>query len=115
MESKVQLKGDIEIGRRIRKIRVMRGLSQKQLADLVMVSASSITRLEKGQTMVSVFTMIEIAKVLQVSVAEILTGREGFEAAELAGVIAKLSKYPKEQRQAILQGFEKMLDGIFLE
>ena len=59
MEKKNVSKGDIAIGQRIRKIREEKSMTQKKLAEKVMVSPSSITRLESGQTMVSVFTIIK--------------------------------------------------------
>lgn len=61
-------KGDVEIGQRIRRLRKYLRMTQKELAEKVMISPSSITRLESGQIMVSLFTLIEIAKVLQVPV-----------------------------------------------
>lgn len=45
---------NIRIGRRIKTLREKRSITQKELADRVMISPSSITRLESGETMVSV-------------------------------------------------------------
>lgn len=47
---------NIRIGRRIKTLREKRSITQKELADRVMISPSSITRLESGETMVSVQT-----------------------------------------------------------
>ena len=49
---------------------------QKKLAKNVMVSSSSITRLESGQTMVSMFTIIKMAEVLNTSISFLLSGDE---------------------------------------
>ena len=106
----MQLNGDKEIGERIKQLRISKGLTQKGLADLVMISSSSIARLEKGQTMVSVFTMIEIAKALGVSVSQILSDTSIFDDMELANVSAKLKEYPPEKRRAIIRCFEQMLE-----
>ena len=76
MEKKNVSKGDIAIGQRIRKIREEKSMTQKKLAEKVMVSPSSITRLESGQTMVSVFTIIKIAEVLNTSISFLLSGDE---------------------------------------
>ncbi len=108
----MQLNGDREIGERIKQLRTLKGLTQKGLADLVMISSSSIARLEKGQTMVSVFTIIEIAKALGVSVSEILSDKSVFDETELANVIVKLKEYPHEKRRTIIQCFEQMLEVL---
>lgn len=67
-----QSKGDKEIGNRVRKYREKKHYTQKKLADLTMVSQSSITRLERGESMVSVFTIMEISKALDIPVSDIL-------------------------------------------
>ena len=108
----MQLNGDREIGERIKKLRILKGLTQKALAELVMISSSSIARLERGQTMVSVFTIIELAKALGVSVSEILSDKSVFDETELANVIAKLKEYPPEKRRTIIQCFEQMLEVL---
>ena len=57
-------KGDLKLGERVRKIREERGLSQAKLASMVSISASCIARLERGENMVSVFTLRDIAQAL---------------------------------------------------
>ena len=57
---------NIRIGRRIKTLREKRSITQKELADRVMISPSSITRLESGETMVSVQTLQLIARSLKV-------------------------------------------------
>lgn len=109
------LNGDIEIGNRVKYYREKEKLSQKKLADLVMVSQSTITRLEKGQSMVSVFTIIDIANVLHVSVSEILTDKSVFDEMELTNVVEKLRKCSPEQRQALIHGFDQILNAIFFK
>ena len=74
MEKKITFKGDAEIGRRVRVIRENKSMTQRKLAEKVMVSPSSIARLESGQTMVSVFTIIRIAEVLNTPVSFLLSG-----------------------------------------
>jgi transcriptional regulator with XRE-family HTH domain len=76
MEKKNVSKGDIAIGQKIRKVREEKSMIQKKLAKNVMVSSSSITRLESGQTMVSMFTIIKMAEVLNTSISFLLSGDE---------------------------------------
>lgn len=108
-------KGDIEIGNRVRKYRTIRKLTQRRLAELVMVSPSSITRLEKGQIMVSVFTMIEIAKVLDVSISYLLVGENNkdiLDGTEFLIVYEKLEKCSIKQRYHLIRAFEQMIDAF---
>ena len=76
MEKKNVSKGDIAIGQKIRKVREEKSMIQKKLAKNDMVSSSSITRLESGQTMVSMFTIIKMAEVLNTSISFLLSGDE---------------------------------------
>lgn len=106
---------NIEVGKRIRKFRLEKNITQRKLAESVMVSTSSITRLENGESMVSVFTIVEIAKALEVSVSEILTESEVFEISELKYVAEKIKMCTPEQRKMLIRGFEKILEAIFFE
>lgn len=109
-------KGDIKIGNRVKEYRKIRKLTQRKLAELVMVSPSSITRLEKGQIMVSVFTMIEIAKVLDVSISYLLVGencKETFDGMEFLIIYEKLGKCSVKQRRHLIHAFEHMIDAFF--
>ena len=77
MEKKQQKsKGDPALGKRVRKIREDRGLKQAELAGMVSISASCITRLERGESMVSVFTLREIAQALEVPASWIMDYNE---------------------------------------
>ncbi len=106
----MHMNGDMEIGERVRKFRLLRGLSQKELGDRVNVSQTSIARLESGQTMVSVFTLIEIAKELQVSAGILLSEGTAFDETELSGLMEKLKKFPAGKRQEYIRIFEQIMD-----
>lgn len=109
------LKGDVKIGERIRRLRKYLQMTQKELAEKVMISPSSITRLESGKIMVSIFTLIEIAKVLDVPVSTLLVENNKSEIEpELSRISVKLAKCTPEQRKALIQCFELMIDAIFL-
>lgn len=107
-------KGDVIIGNRIKQLREKRSLTQRKLAELVLVSSSSITRLESGKSMVSVFTMMKIAEILNVSMADILKGTDQSIEQELVTLAMKLSQCPIKQRKKLIQSFEDIADN-FLE
>ena len=107
-------KGDVEMGKRIRKLRIQRDMTQKQLAEQVMVSPSSITRLETGDTMVSVFTLKRIAQVLDVS-ADFILGTEACEEEarrSLSGLAGKLDACTPKQRDTFINAIEQILDSF---
>ncbi len=62
------------IGKRIREIRISKGLTQKQLANLLNTSQSTISSYEKGNTMILTSFLYELSKRLHVSM-DYITGR----------------------------------------
>ena len=65
------------IGENIRRLRVEKGMTQKELADKLFVTAQAVSRWENGEVEPSVSTISAIAKIFEVSGDEIL-GIEGF-------------------------------------
>lgn len=61
-----------EIGRRIRSLRIERGMSQVVLADHSQLSRVNYSRIERGKADVKVSTLARIAKALGVRLAELL-------------------------------------------
>lgn len=105
---------NIRIGRRIKTLREKRSITQKELADRVMLSPSSITRLESGETMVSVQTLQLIARSLKVPAGVFLDEqREDIEFDD-PEVMELLKKCTPSQREKLNQIFKLILD-CFLE
>ena len=103
MEKKNVSKGDIAIGQKIRKVREEKSMIQKKLAKNVMVSSSSITRLESGQTMVSMFTIIKMAEVLNTSISFLLSGDEDdLNKSNILKIAKKLDRCTAKQREILL-------------
>ena len=65
-------KESINIGQRVKTLREGQSLTQKELADMVAISPSSIARLESGETMTSVSTLLKIAEALNTSISSIV-------------------------------------------
>lgn len=64
---------NIDVGKRIKQIRENRNISQLNLANqLKYLNQSQISKIEKGDRKVTAQDLIEIAKVLEVSVDEIV-------------------------------------------
>jgi len=68
---------DIHVGARIRAQRVLRGLTQSDLARLVGISFQSVQKYEQGENRVSASRLYEFAQVLGVAPQHFFDGLEG--------------------------------------
>lgn len=64
-----------EIGQRIRKLRLSKGLTQQELADAVYMTLSAIGKIEMGIRVPSVDTLIIMAEYFDVTTDYILLGK----------------------------------------
>lgn len=82
-----------EFGKRLKKLRTMRGLTQEKLAEELNVSWDHISRVERGCRSCSVDLMIAIAGYFGVSTDYLLTGKEmNRERNRILSVIQELSE-----------------------
>ncbi|MFC1835042.1 cupin domain-containing protein [Thermodesulfobacteriota bacterium] len=65
----------IEVGQRVREARVMKGMSQRQLARLVHVSDSTISQIEGNMVLPSLATLLKVAKTLSVEAGFFFEGK----------------------------------------
>lgn len=75
---------DRHVGIRIRERRIMLGLSQQQLADMIGVTYQQAHKYERGINRISAGRLFEIAQVLTVPVGFFFEGLDGERAAELS-------------------------------
>ena len=59
----------------LKNIRLQQGLSQKQVADYLMVSPQSVSKWEKGECLPDVFVLKQIADLYGVTVNDLLSPR----------------------------------------
>ena len=64
----------VALGDAIRRIRLEKGISQEKLAVLAEVDRSYVGRVERGDNNVAVLTLARLAKALEVSMMELMTG-----------------------------------------
>jgi transcriptional regulator with XRE-family HTH domain len=88
-------------GFRLRQTRQDRGLSQKQLAELVNADVMQVSRYERGQVLPALETAVALAEVLRVSADWLFMGRD--EKASAAPEIADVRLY------------ERFLDAVKLD
>lgn len=65
---------DVLIGRRVRRLRVARGLSQTELGQAINVTFQQIQKYEAGTNRIAASTLLRIARALDVAPVELLTG-----------------------------------------
>ena len=63
----------MEIGQRIKQLRIMKGLTQEELADRAELSKGFISQVERDLTSPSIATLMDILQCLGVSVSEFFT------------------------------------------
>lgn len=98
-EGQRQVKGKFDLGAKIKSIRLMRGLSQKQLADLTGVTPSTISQVEKNLIYPSLPALFRIAESLSIEVATFFKDH---------GLDKDIFVYPAEQQSAaVLDNFAK--------
>ncbi|MFK5881100.1 MAG: helix-turn-helix domain-containing protein [Sulfurospirillum sp.] len=67
---------NFNIGEKIKKLRVAKGISTKELAKKAKITAGMISQLERGSTQGSVETLRKIAKVLNTTLASLFENKE---------------------------------------
>jgi len=78
MSSRSRSSRDEEIAKRVRALRLQRGLSQSQLSSVLQVTPQQVQKYEKGTDRISAGRLQQIAEVLQAPVAFFY--EDGFEA-----------------------------------
>ena len=84
---------DTSIGKRIASLRKEKGLKQEELAEMLGVSGQAVSKWENDQTCPDISLLPKLARILGVSVDELLSGKQ-----EMAPVVQIL---PEQQRKNI--------------
>jgi len=92
---------EMTIGKRIAQLRKEKGLTQEDLAGMMEVSAQAVSKWENDQTCPDITSLPKLAKILGVSVDELLSGKE--ENAPIAQIL------PPEERKDIKEMMLRLL------
>ena len=92
----------IMLGRRIRRYRIEKHLTQEQLAEMADVSASFLGHIERGTRVASLETLMKLCAVLQVTPNDLLGD-------DLAAVRADLPEQVTISPSELLQGVALLL------
>ncbi len=99
---------DIEkSGKRIRKLRKVKGLSQNQLAEMIGVHVKTIGKAERGIIGLSVDNLLVIAEYFNTTVDFLISGKEEYDSDEKINVLIK--KLNAEQKEAVYGILENIL------
>lgn len=66
-----------EIGKRIRKYRKLKNLSQEQLAEKINISTTHMSHIETGNTKLSLQVLVDLATVLEVNTDDLIFEKKG--------------------------------------
>ena len=67
---------EMTIGKRIAQLRKEKGLTQEELSQMMEVSAQAVSKWENDQTCPDIASLPKLAKILGVTVDELLSGKE---------------------------------------
>lgn len=98
----------INLGQRIKAIRLSKGLSTEKLASLTGVNQSTISRIESNERSTSVETLLKICKALDVTVSELFESDESLPP-DLLDLIKTARKLTPNQRQRITELIEAFI------
>ena len=83
-----------EFGKRLKEIRLIRGMTQEELAEMLNINKQHVSRMERGVTACSIDLLIELSCHLQISTDYLLMGKDpdtGKQKEQILEVIKKLS------------------------
>jgi transcriptional regulator with XRE-family HTH domain len=110
---------DLHVGSRIRLQRILRGLTQSELAKLVGISFQSVQKYEHGENRVSASRLHEFAVALTVSEQFFFDGlgdgAAGTDAASESSITAIEGKELQRQLAAIMAIEDKRLRGLVIQ
>ena len=99
------------VGRRVRRLRLRQGLTQRALAEACDLSANAVGLIERGESSPSVSTLHRLAVALEVPIAEFFT-----ETAEQTVVLTKKSQRSQAHRDQIqMENLAQGLSGQCME
>lgn len=101
----------IEIGNRIQNRRAEARLSQKAVAREAGISAITVSRIEGGQTAMSIEIFMKLVKVLGADADELL-GRTPAVDGRLRDVFSRIQHLKQCEQAVILQTVETLVDGL---
>ena len=104
----------IELGERIRKRRQEMKLSQESFAEKAGISVNTVSRIEGGQTAMSVEIFRKMIEILETD-ANILMGKEGDDAEKqesVQEVLYRIQKMEWKEQKIIMQTIDSLIESF---
>lgn len=104
----------IELGERIRKRRQEMKLSQESFAEKAGISVNTVSRIEGGQTAMSVEIFRKIIEILETD-ANLLLGKEGGgteKQESIQEVFCRIQKMERKEQKIIMQTIDSLIDSF---
>lgn len=102
-----------DIGKRIRAVRLERGLTQEQLAERIATGTTHVSHIETGNTIPSLKTFLAIVNALDVSADELLCGNIEKSGAVFQGKMAEiLSDCSEKELRVIAETVESLKKAL---
>ena len=104
----------IELGERIRKRRQEMKLSQESFAEKAGISVNTVSRIEGGQTAMSVEIFRKMIEILEID-ANLLLGKEGGGTEKLESiqeVLYRIQKMQWKEQKIIMQTIDSLIDSF---
>ncbi|RHO89416.1 XRE family transcriptional regulator [Ruminococcus sp. AF41-9] len=104
----------IELGERIRKRRQEMKLSQESFAEKAGISVNTVSRIEGGQTAMSVEIFRKMIEILETD-ANLLLGKEGGGTEKLESikeVLYRIQKMEWKEQKIIMQTIDSLIDSF---
>jgi transcriptional regulator with XRE-family HTH domain len=114
---------DLEVGRRVRALRLERGLSQAALADRLGLTFQQVQKYEKGSNRIGAGRLQRIARILKVPVSDLFdasppTGAHAetlFEFVDTAAALRLLRAYSRIRNPEVKQALAVLAEKIAAE
>ncbi|MEO9629317.1 MAG: helix-turn-helix transcriptional regulator [Aurantimonas coralicida] len=117
MRQQVSADKEKELGARLRGYRNYRGMSQSDLGKHLGVTFQQVQKYEKGVNRISGMRILEIAKLLGISVSTLLGEDSSVEpvgeiSPESLGLVRRLEAMPKASRRSATEAMLRIIDAI---
>ena len=110
VETKQPTLEELRIGERVKKHRIMRGLTQTELARRLGVTPGAVSRFESGDTMIGIGTLLDIVAILDICIEDMLP--EYSLKTRYSEFYQLMEEIPSERRTKLIDCFTATLQAV---
>lgn len=103
----------IDLGERIRKRRQELQWSQEKLAEIAGISLNTVSRVEGGQSDMSIEVFRKIVGALGTNASEVLGDAEPVENGKLHRLLYRIQHLDLDSQRIVIQTLETLVDGLY--